>query len=114
MMVWNVDAQLESWNASMKSLVTLPSIELSGNVYVTDGDDLCAYESSGVPLGPCIKMEPTTGPIYDLTVVAEKFLYLLYKCGFMVAYFTSKTKLLFLSLQQTTSATHPKSVNLLI
>lgn len=88
-MSWDVFAQYAMWNKSMTSLVPLPVISTYGEIYVTDGDELCGFDTNQKPLGPCIKMEPTSGPLYDLTVVAQKFLYLLYKCGFMVAYFVS-------------------------
>ena len=74
----------------MKRLVTVPAIDTYGDVYVTDGDELCGLDDTGKPFGPCIKMEPVNGPLFDLTVVADRFLYLLYKCGFMVAYFTGE------------------------
>lgn len=73
----------------MKTLITLPAINTYGELYATDGDELCAFQSNQKPFGPCIKMEPITGPLFDITVVADKFLYLLYKCGFMVAFFVS-------------------------
>lgn len=74
---------------SMRSLITLPAIDTYGQLYVADGDALCGFQSNRKPFGPCIKMEPTTGPLFDLAIVDNKYLYLLYKCGFMVAYFVS-------------------------
>ena len=83
-------AQFKSWNVSMKSMVRLPAVDTFGQVYATDGYFLIGLDETGKPLGPHIKMEPTSGPLFDVAIVAEKFIYLLYKCGFMVAYFTSK------------------------
>jgi hypothetical protein len=86
---WNVDKQFASWNLSMQALVTLPLISFSGETYFTDGYKLCGYQNDDKPFGPCVLMEPVTGPLFDMTVVTQQFLYLLYKCGFMVAYFIS-------------------------
>lgn len=90
-MSWNVEKQLASWNLSMQTLVTLPLISHYGETYVTDGSQLCAFQSNDRPFGPCIVMEPVTGPLFDMTEVNKQFLYMLYKCGFMVAFFVSGT-----------------------
>ena len=82
------------WNYTMKTVVTLPVISATGEMFVTDGDLLCGYHADGKPIGRCVVQEPITGPVFDLTVVSEQFLYMLYKCGFMVAYFISGMALL--------------------
>lgn len=89
LMSWDVEEQFASWNVTMPSLVTLPLISYYGETYVADGFKLCAFQSNNKPFGPCVVMEPITGPLFDMTVVSKQFLYLLYKCGFMVAYFVS-------------------------
>ena len=94
LMSWDITSQYAVWNLSMPALVTLPVVGYYGDTYVVDGSELCGFDSSEKPFGPCIVMEPVTGPLFDLTVVSEKFLYLLYKCGFMVAYFVSGILLL--------------------
>ena len=87
---WDIFSQYAQWNTSMKALPTLPAIDTYGQLYAADGSELCAFQSNGKPFGHgCIEMIPTTGPLFDLTVVADRYLYLLYKCGFMVAYFIS-------------------------
>ena len=89
LMSWDVDNQFASWNITMQALVTLPLISYYGETYVADGFKLCAFQSNHKPFGPCAVMDPVTGPLFDMTVVSQQFLYLLYKCGFMVAYFIS-------------------------
>lgn len=88
-MSWDVYSQYAAWNVSMKTVPTLPVLSGMGEMYATDGRELCGFDSNFKPFGPCIKMEPTTGPLFDITIVNDKFLYLLYKCGFMVAFFIS-------------------------
>ncbi len=88
LMSWDVNASYKSWNKTTKALSTLPAIDTFGTIYTTDGEELCKLDSNGVPPAPCIKMEPITGPLFDITIVADKFIYLLYKNGFMVAYTT--------------------------
>lgn len=85
-MSWDIFAQYAMWNYTMKTVVTLPVISITGEMFVTDGDLLCGFQEDRKPVGPCIVQEPITGPVFDLTVVSEHFLYMLYKCGFMVAY----------------------------
>ena len=85
-MSWDIFAQYAGWNYTMKTVVTLPVISITGEMFVTDGDLLCGFDGDRKPIGPCIVQEPITGPVFDLQVVSEHYLYMLYKCGFMVAY----------------------------
>ena len=85
-MSWDIFAQYAMWNYTMKTVITLPVMDVTGEMFVTDGDELCGFHDDHTPVGPCIQQYPITGPVFDLTVVTESFLYMLYKCGFMVAY----------------------------
>ena len=84
---FNSSHQYSMWNFSMQSLIRLPIISSTGVTFVTDGFQLCGFQGNNKPLGPCSVQYPVTGPLFDLTVVSERYIYLLYKCGFMVGYF---------------------------
>ncbi len=90
MIAWRMAAQFESWNVSSSHTLMLPSVDVSGNIYFSDGYDLYGYNDAGDPLGRRVHMFPESGPLFDMTIVSEQFLYLLYKSGFMVAFFTGK------------------------
>ena len=94
MIAWRMAAQFESWNVSSSHLLVLPSVDVSGNIYFCDGYALYGYDDVGDPVGKKIVMFPVTGPLFDMTIVSNQFLYLLYKSGFMVAFFTGTLQIL--------------------
>jgi len=85
-----MQAQFESWNVTASHLLMLPSVDVSGNIFFSDGYALYGYDDTGDPMGKKIVMYPETGPLFDMTIVNSQFLSLLYKNGFMVAFFTGR------------------------
>lgn len=78
-----------SWNVALKKFVSMPIVDVSGDVIATDGSDLVGYSSDGTPFGKPIRLFPINGEVFDLTVSLGQYITLLYKCGFIAVYFTS-------------------------
>lgn len=80
-----------SWNVTLKnSNLSLPVIDITGEVIASNGYELVGFMPEGKPFGKPIPLYPIHGQVMDLSVsVSNTFLILLYKCGFFVVYLTS-------------------------
>ena len=77
------------WNVSFSRTVALPIIDLGGDVLASDGSKLVGYQGNGTPFGKAIRLFPINGQLFDLITLNSEIV-LLYKCGFLVTYLTSK------------------------
>ena len=77
------------WNASFVGGVVLPLVDIYGDLLASDGKVFAGYQGDGTPFGKAIHLFPTNGQLFDLTIV-NSLVVLLYKCGFLATYFTSK------------------------
>ena len=67
-------------------------MDYTGGIIAADGLSLVGYYTNGTPRGDPVRLYPTQGEIFDLSIAAgDDVMVLLYKCGFMAAYLTSKT-----------------------
>ena len=79
------------WSFSLEGIIPLPLVDSTGGVIAADGYSLVGYYSDGTPRGNPVLLYPTQGEIFDLTIATEVgVVVLLYKCGFLAAYLTSK------------------------
>lgn len=89
-MSWDtVDDGKTHWNITLGKKVTLPVMDPTGGFIASDGHQLVGYQCDGIPLGKAIQLFPINGHLFDLISVNNKVA-LFYKCGFLVAYLTSK------------------------
>lgn len=66
--------------------VSLPIIDVSGNVIASDGYTLAAYYSDGRIVPPAIELYPNTGQIVDMLFTNNTLFEMIYRCGLIVAY----------------------------
>ncbi len=64
-------------------------MDYNGDFIASDGLVLEGFDSTGVPFGDPVILYPTHGELFDLSIAASKVI-LLYKCGFLATYITSK------------------------
>ena len=87
---WGYDGG-SHWSFSLGGIIPLPLVDSTGGVIAADGYSLVGYYSDGTPRGNPVLLYPTQGEIFDLTIATEVgVVVLLYKCGFLAAYLTSK------------------------
>ena len=87
---WGYDGG-SHWSFSLGGVIPLPLVDSTGGVIAADGYSLVGYYSDGTPRGDPVLLYPTQGEIFDLTIATGvDVVVLLYKCGFLAAYLTSK------------------------
>lgn len=80
------------WSFSLGGLIPLPLVDYTGGIIAADGYSLVGYYTNGTPRGDPVRLYPTQGDIFDLSIAAGiDAVVLLYKCGFLAIYLTSKT-----------------------
>lgn len=81
-----------TWTANFgKGQVVLPLVDESGGVIASDGYTLASYNSDGTRRGDPIHLDPVHGDVHDLTITSNDVVVILYKCGFLATYLTSKS-----------------------
>lgn len=87
---WGYDGG-SHWSFSLGGIIPLPLVDSTGGVIAADGYTLVGYYGDGTPRGDPVLLYPTQGEIFDLTIATGvDVVVLLYKCGFLAAYLTSK------------------------
>ena len=88
-MSWSSNGEL-AWNVSLEYTILLPLVDISGALIASDGRTLIGYNSDGTPMGNAVHLYPVFGKIFDLNLASPDYVLLLYKCGFIAVYMTSK------------------------
>ena len=74
----------------LKQSISLPIIDITGQVIASDGYTLAAYSSTGGIISKPIKLFPNTGHLVDLVYTDNSLFEMIYKCGLIFASDTSK------------------------
>lgn len=78
-----------SWDSYELGIMPLPVVDLGGAVIASDGYTLAGYDPLGKLIG-VTALWPTNGIPHDLTYTANDLVLILYPCGLLTAYLTSK------------------------